>query len=82
MKKIISRELLLTTKAAQKWEKNFDENVETLLKLVSKIDTPQQRVRVTEIMDVYNKKHHPLKYEKRTSQKKDQRPFEFIVTCN
>lgn len=82
MKKIISRELLLTTKAAQKWDKNFEENVDVLMKIVSTIDTPCQRARSTEILDFYNKKSCRLKGSKSILKQIETRPFEFLVSSN
>lgn len=84
MKKQRSRELLLTTKAAQKWDAAlaFDENVDALLQIVKKMDDVKQTERATEVMDVYGKKHTPVKYLKRKTVDADNRPFEFLVYCN
>lgn len=83
MKKMISRELLLTTKAAQKWEKDFEENVEALMKIVSKIDTPMQRQHSVELLDFYNKKLSRIKSAKKKEKETEaSKPFEFLISCN
>lgn len=78
MKKQRSRELLLNTKAAQKWEQLFDVRVDELMELVNKIDTISQVKRATEVIDVYNKKKKAAKRPRST----ESRPFEFLVYHN
>jgi hypothetical protein len=82
MKKQKSRELLLTTKAAQKWQESFDHKVDEIMLIVGKIDTVEQINKATEVMDVYSKKQKPVKYLKRKSTFTESRPFEFLVYNN
>ncbi len=82
MKKLRSRELLLTTKAAEKWgAESFDSNVNALMLIVSRIDTPEQTDLASEVMDVYRKKQTPTKSSRR-KQEENSRPFEFLVYRN
>lgn len=78
MKKQRSRELLLNTKAAQKWEQSFDVKVDELMELVNKIDTSHQVKRATEIIDVYSRKKRASKRNRNA----EGRPFEFLVYHN
>ncbi len=77
------RELLLTARAAENWNEQFNEKVEELMSLVSKIDTEQQISNAGEIMDVYHKtKMRPqLPLNKKSNDCCD-KPFKFIVFCN
>ncbi len=77
-----SRELLVTTKAAQNWqEQDFEQRVEELMAVVNKVDTDEQVEHASELMDVYRTKNK----QKRAKRKKADpagRPFEFLVFRN
>jgi hypothetical protein len=77
-----SRELLVTTKAAQNWqEQDFELRVEELIAVVNKVDTDEQVEHASELMDVYRSQ----KKQKKTKRKKADladRPFEFLVFRN
>lgn len=82
MKQQKTRELLVTTKVAQNWNDEFEQRVEELMNMVSRIDTEQQVLNVSEIMDVYhNTKHKPSKQRRKKIVQSD-RPFEFLVFRN
>ena len=82
MKKQRSRELLLNTKVAQKWNKPFDMNIDELMELVTKIDTSSHIEHAAEILDVYSRKRKSIKIKKRKAIDADERPFEFLVHNN
>jgi|GEM_PF-497147 len=79
-----SRELLVTAKVAQQWQDNFNQEVDMLMAIISKVDNETHVRMATELMDVY----HPAPLE--ASRKKDKRirhspagkPFEFMVFRN
>jgi hypothetical protein len=76
-----TRELLVTTKVAQNWQDNFEQKVDELILIVSKIDNEQQVSQASEMMDVY----HNRKKQKAGRKKKvlhADRPFEFLVFRN
>lgn len=78
-----TRELLVTTKAAESWKQNFDRNVDRLMFIVSKIDTEEHVDDATELLDVYHSKSEDLPVA--DAEKKDVstgRPFEFTVFKN
>ncbi len=76
-----TRELLVTTKAAQSWQDAFDSNVDELMSLVSKVDTEEHVDSVTELLNVYHNSieniPHLLQHKKDSN-----KPFEFIVFNN
>lgn len=78
-----TRELLVTTKVAQSWRDDFDSNVDGLMAIVSKVDTPQQVDRATERMDVYR---NSVEQQPSSSPDKkhssSERPFDFTVFRN
>lgn len=74
-----TRELLLTTKVAQHWQDDFDQKVDELMVMVSKIDNEQQTTDATEVLDVY---HNQTSKRKRRLLPQDARPFEFLVFSN
>ncbi|HTN46775.1 MAG TPA: hypothetical protein VL098_10550 [Flavipsychrobacter sp.] len=82
MKKQKSRELLLITKAAQKWDTDFDENVDKLMSLVSKVDNELYNELSCELLDVYSKKQKPVGRRIKRMDSRDNRPFEFLVYRN
>lgn len=77
-----SRELLVTTKVAQHWQNDFEQKVEELIAVVSKIDTEDQVQHASETMDVYHAT--PVKAKKGRKKKSlpAERPFEFLVFRN
>jgi len=77
------RELLVTAKVAQNWNDHFNEKVEELMMLVSKVDTEQQVRSSCELLDVYNKtKQKTSKSRKKKLSEPSERPFEFLVFRN
>ncbi len=82
MKQQKTRELLVTTKVAQHWQKeDFEQRVDELMNLVSKVDTDQKLQGASEMLDVYhNARHKPKSKRKKAGQ--NDRPFEFMVFCN
>lgn len=77
-----SRELLVTTKAAQNWqEQDFEQRVEELMAVVNKVDTDEQVEQASELMDVYRTKSKPKKSKRKKADSTD-RPFEFLVFRN
>lgn len=76
------RELLVTAKAAQKWQDLFDEQVEELMLLVSKIDTDKQIMDAGEVMDVYHKTQQKPAYLPKKLNDHSDKPFEFLVFRN
>jgi len=75
--------LLVTTKVAQNWQDDFDQKIDELMSIVSKVDTEQQVMRSSEMLDVY---HNTTTHRQKTGRKKKQvfsdRPFEFLVFRN
>ncbi len=82
MKQQKTRELLVTTKVAQNWQKeDFEQRVDELMNLVNQVDTDQKVQGASEMLDVYhNSKHKPK--AKRKKLIASDRPFEFMVFCN
>jgi hypothetical protein len=77
------RELLLTARATEHWNEQFNEKVEELMALVSKIDTDQQIRNAGEVMDVYRKtKERPKLPINKSSSECCEKPFKFIVFSN
>lgn len=79
-----SRELLLTTKAAEKWQEHFDAQVDSIIETINKVDTMDQVECATEVMDVY---HHTAIHTKRHVKRGKrilfgERPFEFLTFRN
>ncbi|MBS1585020.1 MAG: hypothetical protein JSS82_05685 [Bacteroidetes bacterium] len=78
-----TRELLVTTKVAQNWQDDFDQKIDELMSIVSKVDTEQQVMRSSEMLDVY---HNATRHRQKGGRKKKQvisdRPFEFLVFRN
>ncbi len=74
----------MTTKVAQQWQDDFDQQVNVLIKIVSKVDTESIIDHATELMNVYH--HTALATSKRKGKKLKQdlqdKPFEFIVFRN
>lgn len=75
------RELLVTTKVAQQWHEDFDQRVDELMSIVTKVDTEQRMMQTAELLDVY---HNNTQKAKRKKKKmvQNERPFEFLVFCN
>ncbi len=76
-----TRELLVTTKVAQQWQDDFEQKVDELIGVVSKIDTNEQVQHASEVLDVYRKKSTSKKGRKKKAYQSD-RPFEFLVFRN
>jgi hypothetical protein len=77
-----ARELLVTTKVAQHWQEDFDQRVEELMLIVSKVDTQKQVNVASEMLNVYhNTSDNPQLSEGKKKQVTD-RPFEFLVFRN
>ena len=77
------RELLVTAKVAQHWSDSFEERIEELMTLVSKVDTDKQIMDAGELLDVYHKtKQTPAKARKKKQQECCDKPFEFLVFRN
>ena len=78
-----SRELLVTTKVAQNWQEDFDQQVDGLMSLISKVDNDTNVQNAAELMDVYHNTttDRPRKTGKKAEAAGD-RPFEFVVFRN
>lgn len=79
-----SRELLLTTKAAEKWQEQFDAQVDSIIETINRIDTIEEVARTTEVIDVY---HHTAIHTRRHVKRGKrilfgERPFEFLTFRN
>ena len=78
-----TRELLVTTKVAQHWQDDFEQKIDELMSIVSKVDTEQQVLHSSEMLDVY---HNTTRRTAKKGRKKKQvfsdRPFEFLVFRN
>ncbi len=77
-----TRELLVTTKVAQHWQEEFDQKVDELMNIVSKIDNDASVTKASEMMDVYRNSTQPSKQGKRKKIIHSDRPFEFLVFRN
>ena len=77
-----TRELLVTTKVAQNWQDDFDQKVEELMKIVSKVDNETKTQQATEMLDVYHTSTQKSKPRRKKKILQNDRPFEFIVYCN
>ena len=80
-----SRELLVTTKAAQHWREDFDQQIDELMTIVTRLDTEASVLRVTEVLDVYH--HHssedkPRQKGRARRKTRYERPFEMLVFRN
>lgn len=76
-----TRELLITAKAAQHWQQDFERQVDELMLLVAEIDNVEHVQKVSETLDVYHSVPKPAKRSKGKVINKD-KPFEFLVFCN
>jgi hypothetical protein len=77
-----TRELLVTTKVAQHWQEEFDQKVDELMDIVSKIDNDINVAKASEMLDVYRNSTKPSKHNKRRKIIHSDRPFEFLVFRN
>ena len=77
------RELLVITKVAQNWQYDFEQKVDELMSIVSKVDNEKKVQDACEILDVY---HHKSPKARKTEPKKKtsrkDKPFEFLVFRN
>ncbi|MBA3828212.1 MAG: hypothetical protein H0X33_04685 [Taibaiella sp.] len=78
-----TRELLVTTKVAQQWQGDFDQKVEELMAIVSKVDSETNVYNTIEVLDVYRNTANP---DTQGGNKKrvlaNGKPFEFCVFRN
>ncbi|OJW79854.1 MAG: hypothetical protein BGO69_13525 [Bacteroidetes bacterium 46-16] len=78
-----TRELLVTTKVAQNWQDDFEQKIDELMSIVSKVDTEQEVLRSSEMLDVYhNTTRHRQKQGRKRKHVFSDRPFEFLVFRN
>jgi hypothetical protein len=77
-----TRELLVTTKVAQHWQGDFEQKVDELMTIVSKVDNDQRVQDASETLDVY--RNITQKKPKGGKRKKilGDKPFEFLVFRN
>ena len=77
------RELLVITKVAQNWQDDFEQRVDELMAIVSKVDNEKKVLDACETLDVYHHKSpRARKTEARKKATKKDRPFEFLVFRN
>ena len=81
MKQQKTRELLVTTKVAQHWNDDFDQRVDELMNIVSKVDNDLQMEHVSEMLGVYHNSAQKPKSRRKKMIQSD-RPFEFLVFRN
>ena len=81
MKQHKTRELLVTTKVAQHWNDEFEERVDELINIVSKVDTDSKMQQATETLDVYHN-NTQKSVGRRKKPLQSERPFEFLVFRN
>lgn len=77
-----TRELLVTTKIAQSWQDDFDQKVDELMNIVSRIDTERSVQNAAEMLDVYHTTSHKPKPARKKKLVRADRPFEFLVFRN
>lgn len=77
-----TRELLVTTRVAQHWQDDFEQKVDELITLVSKVDTEVHVQQASEMMDVYRTEKQPVTKGRKKKQPEGGRPFEFMVFRN
>ncbi|RYY51437.1 MAG: hypothetical protein EOO06_00095 [Chitinophagaceae bacterium] len=76
------RELLVTTKVAQQWHDEFDQKVDELMTIVSKVDTEPKLMQSAELLDVYHNNTQKAQKRRKKKMVQNERPFEFLVFCN
>jgi len=76
-----TRELLIISKVAGNWRDDFDQKVDELMALVTRVDTEKGVHNATEVMDVYRKKKVKSRAKRKKAVDMD-RPFEFVVFRN
>jgi len=81
MKQQKTRELLVTTKVAQSWNEDFEQKVDELISIVSKMDTETNVQHAAETLDVYHNSPKKSKGKRKKISSVD-RPFEFLVFRN
>lgn len=81
MKQQKTRELLVTTKVAQNWNDDFEQRVDELMNIVSRVDNDVQLLHVSEMLDVYHNSTSKPKARRKKATQSD-RPFEFLVFRN
>jgi hypothetical protein len=77
-----TRELLVTTKAAQHWQDDFDTKVDELMTIMSRVDNEDNVLQASEMMDVYHSVPNPPKRGKKTKVITKEKPFAFLVFRN
>lgn len=66
------------------WQGTFDEKVDELMSLVSRVDNEDETARSAEIMDIYhnNITRSNRRLKRKVQQHESERPFEFLVFKN
>ncbi len=77
-----ARELLVTTKAAQRWQEDFEQKVDELIFIVNSVDNDDQVERASETLDVYHRAPQKAKKGRKKKLLCNERPFEFLVFRN
>ncbi|MDR3678923.1 MAG: hypothetical protein P4L41_03080 [Flavipsychrobacter sp.] len=78
-----TRELLIITKIAGTWHDDFDQKVDELMAIVTRVDTEKRVHNAIEVLDVYRKKKMKSKAKrKKPGEISSDRPFEFAVFRN
>ena len=81
-----TREVLLTTKTAGKWQDSdtFDQQVDAIIETINQVDTPEEVARTTEVLDVYHHTaiHATSPARRRKRMLSGERPFEFLTFRN
>lgn len=80
----ITREVLLTTKAARQWQETFDQQVDAIIDTINAVDNAKEIARTTETLDVYHHTsvHTTIPTKRRNRVVYSNRPFEFLTFRN
>ena len=77
-----ARELLVIAKVAEHWQEDFEQKVDELINIVSKVDTENNLRTCTETLDVYHKSSAKPAKKARKRKEPESRPFAFLVFSN
>lgn len=79
-----TRELLLTTKAARQWQETFDQQVDSIIETINRVDNIDEIARTTETLDVYRHTsvHTTMPTKRRNRALYSDKPFEFLTFRN
>jgi hypothetical protein len=77
-----TRELLVTTKVAQHWQSDFEQKVDELMNIVSKVDNEEKVHDASETLDVYRNITQKRSKQVRKKRPGSEKPFEFLVFRN